>query len=445
MKSILCGLAAVCVFLGITVQAQQSFTLEQAIQFGLENQNAIKLANLEVADAREQLLEFKSIGIPKISAGLDYNYFPQVPQFLIPERFLNPDAPDDAFALLPAGTRQGMMAKVQLTGTVVDPGWIVGLRAQELYRDMVSKKTEISKEQVKVNITKAYLVVLITNKNREILNQNIENLTRMLRETRAVYENGFAEKLDVDRFELSLNNLTAELEKLDRLTLFGVNMLKFQMGYPMEQEIALADNFEQLTAQMTVEEVQLDEPIDFDLRAEYPVINLGEQLAELNILRYKISYLPVINAFASHQQQLQRNKLFDENENSWFPTSVIGLSLHVPIFDGLDKNAKLHRAKILLDRTRVQKSDFERGVVLEVRNARTAVLNARKNVETTKNSLDLAQKIYNTTQIKFKEGVGSSLEVAQAEREMYAAQANYTNALYDLLSTKTDLDKALGR
>ena len=438
---------AVCAGLvfGLYLFAQQDFTLDQAISYGLAANNKIKLAKIEVADAEGQLLEYKSIGIPKVNASVDYNYFPQVPQFLIPRQFIDPDAPDGSFALLPAGTKQGLTAKIEASAIIFDAAWLVGLKAQRLYRELIAKQGEASNEEIKSAVTKAYLAVLIAEKNKEVLVKNISNLTKTLKETRAIYENGFAEKLDVDRLQLSLNNLNIESEKLDRLIAISYNLLKFQMGCPMEDEIRANDNLDMLIAKFTVEATDLEAPVDYNSRSEYAAISLGEELAKINIRRYQMGYFPILNAFGSHQEQLQRNNLFDKDENGWFGTTVVGLSLKIPIFDGLDKKAKIQRARILLDKTLIQKNDFERAVTLEVKNARTAYLNARESVTATDKSLQLAQEIYNTTQIKFKEGVGSSFEVAQAERELYTAQANYTGALYELLVAKSDLDKALGK
>ncbi len=431
--------------IGLCLYAQQTFSLDEAINYALAANNQIKLAKIDVADAEGQLLEYKSIGIPKVNASVDYNYFPQVPQFLIPRQFIDPDAPDGSFALLPAGTEQGMVAKIEASAIIFDAAWIVGLKAQRLYRELVARQGQASEENVKAAVTKAYLAILIAEKNKEVLEKNISNLEKTLKETRAIFENGFAEKLDVDRLQLSFNNLTIEKEKLDRLITISYNLLKFQMGYPMSDEISISDDLDMLIAKFTAEAVELDAPIDFNSRSEYSAINLGEELAKINIRRYRMGYIPVINAFGSHQQQLQRNNLFDKEENGWFGTSVVGLSLKIPVFDGLEKKAKIQRARILLDKTYVQKSDFERGMTLEVKNSRIAYLNAQESVSTTEKSLQLAQNIYDTTQIKFREGVGSSLEVAQAERELYTAQANYTNALYELLVAKADLDKAQGK
>ncbi|HMR42706.1 MAG TPA: TolC family protein, partial [Saprospiraceae bacterium] len=288
--------------IGLCLYAQQTFSLDEAINYALAANNQIKLAKIDVADAEGQLLEYKSIGIPKVNASVDYNYFPQVPQFLIPRQFIDPDAPDGSFALLPAGTEQGMVAKIEASAIIFDAAWIVGLKAQRLYRELVARQGQASEENVKAAVTKAYLAILIAEKNKEVLEKNISNLEKTLKETRAIFENGFAEKLDVDRLQLSFNNLTIEKEKLDRLITISYNLLKFQMGYPMSDEISISDDLDMLIAKFTAEAVELDAPIDFNSRSEYSAINLGEDLAKSNIRRYRMGYIPVINAFGSHQQ-----------------------------------------------------------------------------------------------------------------------------------------------
>src|SRR5690606_5180708 len=144
-------------------------------------------AKIGVADAEGQLLEYKSIGIPKVNASVDYNYFPQVPQFLIPRQFIDPDAPEGSFALLPAGTEHGMVAKIEASAIILDAAWIVGLKAQRLYRELVARQGQASEENVKAAVTKAYLAILIAEKNKEVLEKNISNLEKTLKETRAIF------------------------------------------------------------------------------------------------------------------------------------------------------------------------------------------------------------------------------------------------------------------
>ena len=136
--------------------------------------------------------------------------------------------------------------------------------------------------------------------------------------------------------------------------------------------------------------------------------------------------------------------MFSKN-SFWFPTAIAGFKLNVPIFDGFARKAQYQRATIEKDKLNLQMTEFERAMTLEVSNARIQFANAKKTVESNKNNMDLAKKIYDQAQAKFKGGVGSSLEISQAESALSQAQGNYVNALYALLVAKTDLDKALGK
>lgn len=443
-----------------TIQAQQNFTLEQATQYALVNHNSMKLAQADVQDAEGQLLEYKSTGMPTLNGTARYEYNPDIAVFILPD-FVGPavddklldynlidenQVPPPSNAGVPAqfGTSNNFTASLDLNALLFDGSFFVGLKAQRLYREMVANDVQVSAQDVKLNVKKAFLAILITERNREILDRNLENLAQTLSETKAIYENGFAEKLDVDRLQLSYNNLKVQKDRIERLSEVNYNLLKFHMGYPIQDPINIEGNLDELMNELDVEAVI---PSDFSIksRPEYTSLELGEELARINIKRFQVAYLPSLYAFGRYAKQLQRNDLFDNTDNPWFTVSTVGATLNVPIFDGFNKKAKIQRARVTLEETLIQKKTFEQSMKLEVVNARTQFLNARESVENTKESLDLAEEIYETTQIKYREGVGSSVEVSQAEREFYTAQSNYTNALYDLLIAKTDLDKALGK
>lgn len=455
-------IAIVTILLPFTLGAQQSFSLEEAIGFALQKNASVRLKQLEVSDARSQIKEFRAIGMPKVEGSVEYQHFIDIPVSLAPaDAFAFPDdfnrflgeVSDATSVPLPSGgggdelqelqfgLKNSLTASLTANALLFDGSFFVGLRAAKLYKELVAREMVQTTTDVKLSVSKAYLAVLIARKNREIVDKNIQNLSESLRETRAIYENGFAEKLDVDRLELSLANLRTEADKLDRMIQVSINLLKFQMGYPMEENIELTDDIDRLIAQTSLDSESLESEIDPSNRPEYDVLQTAENLNELNIKRNKVGYLPSLFAFGSYQQIFQAN---DISEGRWFPTTVVGATLNVPIFDGLDKESRIERAQIDLEELRIQKSEFVRSVQLEVRNARSAYLNAWETVERTRASQQLAEEIYNTTQVKYREGVGSSVELSQAERELYSAQANYLNALYELLVARVDLDKALG-
>ncbi len=454
-------------FFGIALTSglwgQQSFTLEEAMSYGVGQSLSMRKKQLDIADAKEQVKEIRAIGMPKLNGGIEYQHLIDIPVSLVPaDAFALPsdlttfledvsDATDVSFPMsngggglqeLQFGLKNSLTAS--LTGSVLlfDGSYLVGLRAARLYKELAVKEMDQTASTVRVNVAKAYLAVLIAKRNQEIIGKNILNLTSSLKETKALYENGFAEKLDVDRLVYSLNNLESEKKRVDRLYVVSQNLLKFQMGYPIEEEIVVTDNLDLLVVSAGESAVDFEEPVNPSDRPELKVLETAVQLNDLNIQQFKAGYLPSLSAFGSYQRIFQANNVKD---GKWFPTTVVGATLNIPIYNGLDRATKIQRAEIEGERLNVDKEIFLQSVALEVGNARINYMNALENVENQRKSEELASSIYQTTQIKYREGVGSSIELTQAERELYAAQASYIASLYELLISKVDLEKALGK
>jgi outer membrane protein len=443
---------------GMVAQGQWQITLEQAIAYAMENSADIKLEKLNIKDAEGQILEVKSIGIPKIDASVKYSYYLDIPTIQIPD-FISPVTYDVLFeeglvepkpipqsGLIPAqfGTDHLLDAGFYLNTMLFDFAWIQGLRAQKMFRELSIRELDVTSYQVRSTITRAYMAVLIMERTNELIDNNISNIEKLLTETTARYETGFAEKLDVDRLIFSLSNLKVEKDKALRSIDVSKNLLKFQMGFPVIEEIELTDKFDIVADQLSVEAIDLTAGVNFFARPEYRALTLLEELNEINIKVIKAGYMPSFYGQASYAQSLQRNEFFDKS-TPWFPATVFGVSMNLPIFDGLERKAKLQRATIGSEQASIRRIDFENGMEMEVRNARIAYINARDASIMRSDAMDLAQSIYDVTQIKYREGVGSSVELTQAESELYTAQTNYINALYELIVAKTDLDIALGK
>jgi len=236
--------------LGYFSNAQQSFTLDEAVAYGLENQNSLKISDIEVVNAEKDINEFRSIGMPKVSGGIDYNYYYYIPKqpvddFIAPTVYgilaaeglpTTTQTPPQTFELAfvqPQQLNLGLNANM----LVFDGAYLYGLKAAKLYRDLVKKQKEASIEEIKTNVTKAYLSILIAMENENTLVDNIATLEKSLTEVKAMYEAGFMESLDVDRLQLSYNNLTTQLENVQGLIELSYNLLKFQMGYPIDENI----------------------------------------------------------------------------------------------------------------------------------------------------------------------------------------------------------------
>lgn len=454
------SLLVLAIYLSLPLVAQTPLSLEQAIELGLSTNLEFKLNQLEVAMAESQISELKASGMPQVNGSARYQYYFAVPQQPV-EDFLTPSIFGvlEATSLLPEGSYVGppetfelsffqphnLSVGVDASWLIFDGSYLVALEAAELYRELTAHNQEISKQQNRNNITKAYLNVLLTEINKNTLENNIANLNKIRFETGEMYKEGFVEQLDLDRLDLSLMNLQTELDKLDNVTKLATNVLKLQIGIPMSEEVVLTEDIEMMINALKLETIDLEEALNVENLPDYKQIEYGIALQELETKRLEKSKLPTVSAFVSGSESLQRENLFDSDQAGWLPSVSAGLSVSVPIYDGGRRKAQMEMNKLNIEQIDVQKAQYVNGKQLEVSNAKLQYLNAKTTVENTEKVLGITQSIYNKTLIKYKEGVGSSIEVNQAESEVFAAQSNYINAIYSLINTKTDLDIALGK
>jgi outer membrane protein TolC len=440
------------------INGQQSFSLDEAIVYGLENQNSLKMTDIEVANSALEIKELKAIGLPQVAGAIDYNYYfyvpkqpvqdfisPAVYQILeaegLPTTTQGPPATFELGFVQPQQFNVGISANMK----VFDGSYLNAIKGAKLYLELIKRQKDASIDEIKANITKAYTSILIADENKKTLSDNIKTLEKSLEEVKAMYEAGFMESLDVDRLQLSYDNLNIQLENIDGLIYLSKNLLKFQMGYPLDDEISLKENIDELIIKFDAENDYENIQIDPNLRAEYQVLNTTQDLNDVNLKRYKAGYLPNVGAFASFQESLQRTNLFDGDQTGFLPTGVVGLKINVPIYDGGDKSAKIQKVKLDIEKVDLQKEEFTRGMTLQARNAQISMSNAKRNLTNRQKALNITESIYERTKIKFKEGVGSSVEVTQAENTLYQAQSEVISAMYDLLTAKVDLDITLGK
>jgi outer membrane protein len=427
--------------LNINTVLGQEMSLDDALLYAQKNNSSLRNANLNIADAEGQIIENKAIGLPQVRFGTDYNYYLQIPKQVVPEKNFDPvNGRDGEFLELTFALRQSFNVGLNAEWLALDGTYFYGLKAARLFRDFRQKELAAVEKNVRDAVIDAYLPALIIEENLKNLDKNIKTTEQLLKETRAIYKEGFVEVLDITRLELSLATLITQKKSLQRQKEMVVNSLKFTLGYPMSEELAIADDLEAIYTAAVPEE--LTQTLDVKTRPEYQTAQMGIELNELNIKRYKAGYLPSLRLFGSYQQAWQGNKL---NEGFWFPNSLVGARLVMPIFDGFMKKGQIQRAQLDLEKANLQMNDLERGIYLEVENAKTAYLNATERLADEDYTLDLAQDIYDTAVIKYKEGVGSSVELIQAEQLLYDVQRNRIQAMYDVLLAKKGLEKAFGK
>lgn len=426
----------------ITLKAQDSntqFSLKQAIDFALTNQPNVKNAILDEAIARKKVNETIGIGTPQIEGSADVNKFIEIPTSFVPAEFFGGKAGE--FAPVRFGTNYTSSLGLSASQLLFDGSYLVGLQASRTYMELSRKSTIQTKTETSINVSKAYYGVLVYDSRLEIIQANIDRLQKLKNDTKALFDNGFAEKIDVDRVELSYNNLLIEKEKIIRYRTLSYALLKFQMGYNQSQPISLTDKLDESVLQ----NVNTPDSVDVNKRPEFGIVSVQRKLQELDMKRYKSTFLPSLVAFGNVSANANRNEfdIFDTSQR-WYPTAIVGLKLSVPIWDGMQKSARVSQAKLSLEKVDNSIALLKSSFALEYESARSTYQNNMSTLVTVKKNRELATEIARISKVKYDNGVGSSLELVDAESSMKEADANYFSTLYDAIISKIDLEKALG-
>ena len=440
MKKILLLLVA---FASITQGHAQddnsAFSLKQAIEFAMINQPNVKNAQLDESIAKNKVEEIIGIGTPQINASADINKFIKIPTSFVPAEFFGGSSGE--FFAVQFGQAYTASAGITATQLLFDGSYIVGLQASKTYMELSRKSTIQTKTETAVNVSKAYYGALVADASLLIIDANIERVKKLYNDTKALNDNGLVEKIDVDRLELTLNNLKVEKEKVARFKLLSYALLKFQMGFANSKALTLTDKLDESVLVVT----NLADSIDYTKRPEYGVVNIQRQLQALDLKRMKAGYLPSLVAFGTASANASRNDFNIFNTDyRWFPTVIAGLRLNVPIWDGLQRKSQISQSKLTLQKVDNAMTLMKNGFALDYENAKTTYSNNLSSLKIVKKNQDLAKEISRVSKIKYESGIGSSLEVIDAESSVKEADANYFNTLYETIISKIDLDKSTG-
>jgi outer membrane protein TolC len=289
------------------------------------------------------------------------------------------------------------------------------------------------------SVTKAYYQVVINKERANLFTVNLQRLDSVINQTKALNKSGFSENIDVTRLEVQYNNLLTDQQNFENMNELSKVLLKFQMGMPLEQPLSVSDN---------ISSIQLDSSsatgqFDYTQRIEYSLLKTQESLMMLDLKRIRYSRLPNLAAFGKYglnRQDVSFGNLFT---NAWFSYSMVGLSLNVPILD-LRSQYQAQQSKLNLKKTQNSITNLKNAIGADVQSQRLTYLNKLKAMQNQKRNMELAQEVARVTKIKYQEGVGSNLEVVNAESDLKQAQINYYQALYDALVSKIDYQKATG-
>lgn len=428
--------------------SQTRYSLQEAIQYGLTHNINVKNTQTDAQSAESRIGEIRSIGLPQVTGSVSIMDNLIIQRAFLPAVFFDQNAPADAPPIaVQFGVKYSGNAALQLSQILFNAQWLLGLKAAQAYRELAIKNVTQSKIQVAESVSKAYYSVLVAEERAKVLDLNIQRLDSLTREMSAMNQKGFVEKLDVDRLEVSLNNLKTERAKVQNLVDLSYYMLKFQMGMKLDEQIILADRISESDVERLAREVKADDGSGFsyDQRVDYSILKSNLLLSEMDVENNKRGYYPTVALFGGYGYNTGRNSFGDVFGAPWFNNANIGLSVNIPVFDGFAKKYKIQQAKFTVDKVKQSMSLVEQSIDLQIRSANITIVNGLETLKSQKRNLDLAQEVVRVSKIKYQSGTGSNIEVINAESALKEAQTNYFASLYDLLLAKIDLDKAKGK
>ncbi len=449
MKTILpgkiLGILALMIVIFSSVGANEKvnrFSLEEAKAYAMENSWFIKNTSLEVSKARKKVWETITTGLPQVSGSSAYNKFLNLPVSLIPGEFFG----GDPGTYIPVKFGQDYSSDFGFTVSqmIFDGSYIVGVGSSQIYLDLARQSNEKTAIDIRNAVAQAYYMVLIGEENLKVMLENLENTRKMLFETNEYYKNGFMEEQDVDQMRILVKSAENEVIKAEREIKIATTVLKYTMGMPLEDEIQLTDELSSFLAPL----LRNDSPEGFDYtshidyRMAATQLNAAEKLLKLE----KTSFLPRLSGFYSYTKTAYGNKanLF-ASEQSWYPSSLVGLSLSVPLFTSGQRVLKVQQARFDLEQASNQRElasqTIQKDYLTAVANFETAVERYGNDLE----NRELSVKILNKGKIKFNNGISSSTELMQLENQYLQSHGAYIASVMQLLMSDLELKKAMGK
>jgi len=412
-------------------------SLDEAIAFAIENSYNTKASKNGISSAKETVKETSATGLPQLNASFDYQNFLKQPVSLAD---FNDDGIDEQFVF---GKKQNLSASVTLSQLIFDGSYLVALQASKAYlkiSEQANEKTEILTREAVVN---AYGTVLVAEKSLDILAGNVNILEKNLHDAKKIYENGFNEQEDVEQLEITLGTLKNQRNNLERMKSIAYQMLNLALGNPISTDLVLTDSLDTLTTS-NIDLGLLSETFDFSNHIDFKIAANDRESKRLLMQLERSKALPSLSAFVNYGNQAFSDSFsFFNGDQQWFDSSLLGVSLTVPIFSSFARKSRTAQARIALETADVRLEETKQRLSLMAQKAKNEYQLSVENYTTAKRNLRLSERIEKKQRIKFFEGISSSFDLLQAQNQLYTQQQNYVQSMLDVIAKKVALENAL--
>jgi outer membrane protein len=434
-KEFLTGLLLVILSCGL-IQGQQDngelkLSLKEAQDYALKFNLSVKTSRYDIQASRYALLDAVSAGLLQVNSNATVN-----DNLIIMTRIIDLNGQQTAFKF---GTTYDLSLGVSASTTIFNAPYIVGIQTAKLGQKLTGLNVERTEIETRESVIMSYYLILLSEESMKILDGNIAALKETLKTTRSMLSAGMAESTDVDQMVSNVSMIENTKSSMERTLEMNYNMLRFQLGVSPATKITLTETLESILEKTDINKV-LNTGFDFKENINYKLSASQEKMSALALKMQESAVLPTISGFYTYAKGGMGNKL---SGLEWFPNSIVGVQVSLPIFATGSRYSKIKQAKINLEKARTGSELVTEQLLLQEKQLRYNLVNARDQYNLQKANIDVSKRVYTSTENKYKQGMASSLELTQANSLYLQSENNYVSALMNLLQTKLALDKLL--
>ena len=423
--------------------AARAMSLQDCIEFALRNSDTLKNARLNISKQMAVNNQVRALALPRVNLGGQLNYFPNPQQTLVPAGIFDGGQTE---GYIPVQFTPSWGSQVSLSGsqTLFDGTVMVALKARNTILDVVRQSAKLTEEDLRYQIQRAYFSNVIARAQYRNILRSLDVARDAAHDVEVLYQNGFAEKIDVDRSRVQLNNLETDSIRVSGLLETGEQALKFVIGMNITEPILLTDT--SLQENLRNASLLLNDELDYNKRTEYNLLNTALKLNEANLRRYQLAGYPTLNLLGSSGYNYASNDFSDLTRfrKNYLFSTFVGLQLNVPVFNGLLRANQVREARIEIDKTQNNIHQLKLALDFQASQSQVSLKNALLAAESQKRNMELANSVLDLAMRKYKAGVGSNLEVNQAQGDLLISQNNYYTTLLEVINAQADAQKALG-
>lgn len=420
-----------------------SFSLEQAIAHAIANNYSSINAGRDIESSKEKKWETTAMGLPQINAGLDYTNNFVLQKSLVPAEFFGGEPGE--YAEVAFGTKHNMVAHATLSQLIFDGSYIVALQASKTYLKYYENAKQKTDIEIREMVTNSYDNVLLAQESIAILENNKTTLEKTLSDTKAIFKNGLIEEENVEQLQITLTSINSTLNYNKRLLELAFKMLKINLGVDINDDLKLTDKLDNLTVSNLDLTFSQNEFVVTD-NVNYLMATNFEEQRELELKLQKSKALPSLSANLNYGFTAFKDEFdFFSKNQKWFNYSNLGVSLNVPVFSSLARSARTQQAKIALEQAKTQLTETEQKLKLQYAGAKSDYEFSIEEYTTAKSNLNLAERIEKKQHIKFIEGLSTSFDYNDAQRQLYTAQQKYLQSMVDVINKKAALEKVINK